>query len=246
MRTKRTAPFIERFYADEPGAALTSGTNDAIPLRMTYLILVGTDYSEASDLALNAALELASTKENAEVHVVSVWLPDLNALHGGALDASSLSLQRAASDLAGYVAQRVEAFRVSHGTARAHRVFSHVRLAEPGREIAQLAADLEADLVVVGTHDRGGIERLLLSSVAQAVSRLAPCPVLIMRPKAIPTPVPAIEPPCPRCTEARFVSQGAQMWCEQHRERHGQRHTYHQTDRVGGETNFPLVFGASR
>jgi len=213
---------------------------------MKYLILVGTDYSEASDLAMNAAFELAAGKDEAEVHVVNVWLPDMEAVRGGALDASTLSLQRAANDLAGYSTQRVAAFQEAHGAARPSKVFNHVRLAEPGREIAQLAADLEADLVIVGTHDRRGIERFLLSSVAQAVSRLAPCPVLIMRPKAIPTPVPAIEPPCPRCTEARFASQGAEMWCEQHRERHGQRHTYHQDDRVGGGTNFPLVYGTSR
>ncbi|MEO6602691.1 MAG: universal stress protein [Polyangiaceae bacterium] len=220
-----------------------SGTSDATPLVMKYIILVGTDFSEASDLALEQALELASSRANAELHVVNVWLPDIDAIRVAAIESSSPSLQRAATDLLAYVARKVAAFESRHGAPLANQVRSHVRVAEPGREIAQLAADLEADLVVVGTHDRHGIERLLLSSVAQVVSRLAPCPVLITRPKAIPTPVPAIEPPCPRCTEARFASQGAEMWCEQHRERHGQRHTYHQGDRVGRETNFPLVFG---
>jgi len=213
---------------------------------MRYIILVGTDYSEASDLALDQALELATNKEGAQVHVVNVQLLDLAAMRGLAPESASTSLQQAATDLVAYVSRRVEAFQAQHGAAPTSQVFSHVRVAEPGREIAQLAADLEADLVVVGTHDRHGIERLLLSSVAQAVSRLAPCPVLIMRPKAIPVPVPAIEPPCPLCVEARSASQGAEFWCEQHRQRHGQRHTYHQGDRVGGETNFPLVFGRSR
>ncbi|MES1177861.1 MAG: universal stress protein [Myxococcales bacterium] len=213
---------------------------------MKYLILVGTDYSEASDLALEAAFELASNKEDAQVHVVNVWLPDIDALRGATIDASSPSLQRAATDLVAYVSRRLAAFQERHAASLSNRIFSHVRVAEPGREIAQLAADLDADLVVVGTHDRRGIERLLLSSVAHIVSRLAPCPVLIVRPKAIPVPVPAIEPPCHRCVEARFASDGAEMWCEQHRERHGQRHTYHQGDRVGGETNFPLVLGSLR
>jgi len=213
---------------------------------MKYVILVGTDYSEASDLALEGALELASSKPNAELHVVNVSLAEDDATSGLPSTSSSLKVDDAATALLRYVSRRVAAFQERHGATPANQVKGHVRVAEPGREIAQLAADLEADLVVVGTHDRRGIERLLLSSVAQIVSRLAPCPVLIMRPKRIPCPVPAIEPPCPRCLEARFASEGGQIWCEQHRERHGQRHTYHQGDRVGDETNFPLVLGASR
>ena len=55
----------------------------------------------------------------------------------------------------------------------------------PAFEIAQLATDLEADLVIVGTHGRRALSRLVLGSVAEVAVRLAPCPVLVMRPKAI-------------------------------------------------------------
>jgi nucleotide-binding universal stress UspA family protein len=48
-------------------------------------------------------------------------------------------------------------------------------------EIVQLARDERADLVVIGTHGRGGINRALLGSVADRVVRLAPCPVLTVR-----------------------------------------------------------------
>jgi hypothetical protein len=41
--------------------------------------------------------------------------------------------------------------------------------------------------------------------------------------------------------ETRRSSQGAEFWCEQHRERHGRRHTYHQGDRTSSDSNFPLV-----
>jgi hypothetical protein len=118
-----------------------------------------------------------------------------------------------------------------------------LRLESPAHEIAQLASDLEADLVVVGTHGRRGASRLLLGSVAEGVVRLAPCAVLVVRPKAPPdVEAPKIEPPCPRCLEARRASGGKELWCEQHQQRHGRRHTYHSVDRVGAETNFPLVF----
>jgi len=121
------------------------------------------------------------------------------------------------------------------------RVVSHLRSNAAGREIAQLAVDLEADLVVVGTHGRTGLARILLGSVAHAVVTQAPCPVLVVRPKQA-SLVPGIEPPCPRCLETRRLTGGTQLWCDQHRAHHGQRHTYHQEDRVGQETNFPLVF----
>jgi nucleotide-binding universal stress UspA family protein len=57
-----------------------------------------------------------------------------------------------------------------------------VRFGDAGDAIAQLASDIEADLVVVGTHGHRGLERLLLGSVAENVVRLAPCPVLVVRP----------------------------------------------------------------
>jgi hypothetical protein len=71
--------------------------------------------------------------------------------------------------------------------------------------------------------------------------RLAPCPVLVMRPKAVPDSPPRIEPPCPDCVAARRASGGTEMWCERHRERHGQRHTYFQRDRVSGDAEMPLI-----
>jgi nucleotide-binding universal stress UspA family protein len=48
-------------------------------------------------------------------------------------------------------------------------------------KIAQLAGDWKADLLVVGTHGRRGVSRLLLGSVAERVVRIAPCPLLLVR-----------------------------------------------------------------
>ncbi len=120
-------------------------------------------------------------------------------------------------------------------------LYTHQRSNDPAHELAQLAADVEADLVVVGTHDWHGVTRLVLGSVAEAVTRLAPCPVLVVRRKAVPPPVPVIQPACEACLEARRASNGAIFWCEQHQAHHGRRHTYHQGDRASGATNFPLV-----
>lgn len=60
---------------------------------------------------------------------------------------------------------------------------------EPGVDdaaqcIVRTAADWHADLIVMGTHGRGGVRRLVLGSVAESVLRTAPCPVLLVPARA--------------------------------------------------------------
>ena len=143
------------------------------------------------------------------------------------------TMEEAARHLQNHVAARLADFtRSSPSGASFAKVVTHVRVDAKAQEIAQLASDLEAELVVIGTHGRRGMSRVLMGSVAEACVRLAPCPVLVVRPKR-PTPlVPVIEPPCPACVNARLETKGATLWCEQHRERHGRRHTYNFVDRT--------------
>ena len=56
-------------------------------------------------------------------------------------------------------------------------------MGSPGAEIVKAAKEWEADLVVVGSHGRRGVTRALVGSVAEAVMREAPCPVLVVRAK---------------------------------------------------------------
>lgn len=213
-----------------------------------YVIVVGVDYSAASDLALERAFELARQHPQAELHALNVFqlagaqtVGPQNALDGTVDPGGfvAISLAEATAHVERYVDER---YRALVDAPSGLKVRAHCRAEAPAHEIAQFAADLEADLVVVGTHGRRGIARLLLGSVAEAVVRLAPCPVLVVRPKALPEEGPRIEPPCPQCVEARRASGGTQLWCAQHRERHGQRHTYSQRDRVGADTEMPLTF----
>lgn len=48
-------------------------------------------------------------------------------------------------------------------------------------EILKAAADERCDLIVIGTHGRGGLSRFFLGSVADRIVRLAPCPVMTVR-----------------------------------------------------------------
>jgi nucleotide-binding universal stress UspA family protein len=60
-----------------------------------------------------------------------------------------------------------------------------VRVGEPAEEIAAQCYDVGADLLVMATHGRSGLERAILGSVAEKALRLAPCPVLTVRPAEI-------------------------------------------------------------
>ena len=49
--------------------------------------------------------------------------------------------------------------------------------------MCRVAAELKVDVIVVGSHGRGAIARILLGSVSEQVVRHAPCPVLVVRPE---------------------------------------------------------------
>jgi nucleotide-binding universal stress UspA family protein len=60
--------------------------------------------------------------------------------------------------------------------------FAHrLTMGDPAGEIVRIAADEGAEMIVLGTHGRTGVTRLLMGSVAEVVVRRAPCPVLVYR-----------------------------------------------------------------
>jgi nucleotide-binding universal stress UspA family protein len=137
-------------------------------------ILVPTDFSETAEAALDYAVALAG-KLDAKVHllhVVGIQLVGAEyrlSVTATMLDAITEGSQKELDRLA---------------AARAGRVALGPTLLEIGdarTQITQTAAKIGADLIVMGTHGRRGIKRLLIGSVAESVVRTAPCPVLLVR-----------------------------------------------------------------
>lgn len=58
---------------------------------------------------------------------------------------------------------------------------AHLRMGRPDREIVNLAGEIDAGLIVMGSRGRGGISRALMGSVSDSVVRHAHCPVLVVR-----------------------------------------------------------------
>ncbi len=83
---------------------------------------------------------------------------------------------------------RLEELVRQHGQTSV-RCEIRVKSGLPDVDIVREANELGVDLIVVGTHGRGGVSHLLLGSVAEQVIRYATCPVLVIRPAKQPQPV---------------------------------------------------------
>lgn len=162
-----------------------------------YVIVVGLDYSAASERALDEAFSLGCTKHGVQLHVANVRAAPNQPAASPEEPTAALPFRYWASELREFVARKVAAFQATAGVTPFQHLYTHQRLSDPAQELAQLAADVRADLLIVGTHDWHGAAGPTLGSVAEAVTRLAPCPVLIARRTAVPPPAPAIQPAAP-------------------------------------------------
>ncbi len=105
------------------------------------------------------------------------------------------------------------------------RIVCHLTAGSAWKQILQTAIDVQADVVLVGTHGRSGLKRMLLGSCAESVVRKASCPVIVVRTKDYHSHVPPeIEPACGECLRAQLESGGEKLWCERHEGagRHGE------------------------
>jgi nucleotide-binding universal stress UspA family protein len=207
-------------------AVAAEAEEDVMPSQ-GYVAVVGIDFSDMSNKALDQALEVTNLRAG-EVHVVYVESEALlDPLLPGSLQ-SAVSAEAVLEGVRQRAAERLAVVQKQQGKLAVKRVVVHVRRGSPADEIAQLAADLDADLVVVGSHGRRGVSRLVLGSVAERVSRLARCAVWIIRPKAHEggERIPEIEPPCPACVKHRAATNGAELWCSRHSEHHIRAHGF--------------------
>ncbi len=139
-------------------------------------IVVPVDLAEPRDDAIRYAIDL-SGRLGSRVHLVHVYQAPSFALPEGA------SLADAA-----YAARQAEAVEhaMAHLLARHRtqgaRLSAHVVHGLPHAQIVWFAERVRASLIVMGTHARRGLDRVLLGSVAEKVLRRATVPVLVVPP----------------------------------------------------------------
>ncbi len=140
-----------------------------LPIRT---ILHPTDFSERSEHAFQAAYSMA--RDHGSRLVVAYVKAPLAAAYDGTLVPMMPDPVQTPDDVRTRLADR-------HGLDPWVEVEYRVGEGEPSAEIIRMAGEVGANLIVMGTHGRTGLGRLLLGSVAEAVLRRAPCAVLTLK-----------------------------------------------------------------
>lgn len=145
---------------------------------MPTRVLVATDFSDASEEAIRQAHAIAA-RDGAILglcHVVPQPLPANTAVSTWVRGETPdfLEIERRAR-----AALKLRAAELSNGGVKTVEAF--IESGESYVEVVKLAEAFAADLVVVGSHGRTGLARILLGSVAEKVVRHAPCAVLVAR-----------------------------------------------------------------
>ncbi len=143
-----------------------------------HRILCPIDFSDASEHVIAHAAALARWRR-ADLSVLYVQSPLTQRLPHATEEWTDASAHQSDPER---VRRRVEALLAAAGEPLT-RAEVLVDLGQPVPRILERAAGLPADLIVLGTHGLGGVERLALGSVAEKVLRRAPCDVLVVPPR---------------------------------------------------------------
>lgn len=137
-------------------------------------LVVALDGSSCAEHALAVALALAKA-EGSKIAVCAVVDPT-----SAIWSSSNPSAEQAFADAEARAQRTVDA-AVVKGAAGGVPAEGNLLLGSPAYEIASYAAKKNADAIVMGTHGRSGLKRLLMGSVAEEVLRSASIPVVIVR-----------------------------------------------------------------
>jgi nucleotide-binding universal stress UspA family protein len=138
-------------------------------------ILLPTDGSKGAEEAINCAVAIAK-KFNSRIHVLFVVEPSRFQDFGAGVALASVieAIQKAGEQIIRETAQMIRESGVLD-------VIEVTREGHPAEEIVKYAKEAGIDLIVMGTHGRRGLDRILLGSVAEEVVRTADVPVMTVR-----------------------------------------------------------------
>jgi nucleotide-binding universal stress UspA family protein len=187
--------------------------NVTAPIDQPFVLIVALDLTDTASggYALDQATRIAGRVPGSQLHVLHVSTEDVT------------------SETLGLLRHYVSAKATALGGSTQQTVAVHVRRGDPAHEIVQLATDLSADLVIVGTHKVPHLKSLFVGSTAERVMQSATCPVVVAGPSPKPQPsqVIVIEPACTLCVQTRFQTGGRSWWCERHSEHHAVLTNHH-------------------
>ena len=134
-------------------------------------ILLAADGSTEAHLASRTAVDIANST-NSELHVITVGpvIPE----HFEPTDVEPAQMARTAQELLDTVVEQIKA---EGGKV----VQAHLTMGGAAEEIVNVAEEIGAGLIVLGSRGRGGLRRALMGSISDSVVHHAHCPVLVVR-----------------------------------------------------------------
>ncbi len=133
-------------------------------------VVVPYDFSDYAKAALRKAESLVD--DPSQIHVIHV-LPFMIPTEPGVVWATVDDKDR--------IRHATQAMSDELSVEEFGHLHLEVRLGDPGQVVSELAEELTAEMIVLGSHGRTGLTRMVLGSVAERVTRLAHCPVLVVK-----------------------------------------------------------------
>ena len=147
-------------------------------------VLIATDGSPSSLAAARKAGEILRAADR--VTLVSV-LTEVPGDDAGGIEGSVYSAGEQDQLWKQEMAEAGEEIERTAAALTSTRIDKRIEVGDVGGTVCRVAAELNVDVIVVGSHGRGALSRILLGSVSEQVVRHAPCPVLVVRPAPAPS-----------------------------------------------------------
>lgn len=138
-------------------------------------IVVAVDSTNSGGRVIATAARLSRAVPAAVIHILHVF-------KSSRADHARVGAPHVATDAIADAKEHLEAFVRGARRQCRNQIIGHFLIGDPTDEILKVVDQTKADLLVVGTHDYTGFERLLLGSIAETLVRKAHCSTLVVRP----------------------------------------------------------------
>jgi nucleotide-binding universal stress UspA family protein len=148
-----------------------------------YQAVAAIDFSELGNRTVEQAVNLCAAQPKGQLHVIVVGSKEEDSIRLPGASDRVLPADDASEVARSHVADLVQRYQEAHGEIAMEKIAVYVATGHPAERIVALAAAVDADVVVMGTHGRTGLKRWMLGSIAEEVVRRAPCGVFVIRPR---------------------------------------------------------------